>query len=204
MQSPLRGNFRAHRRCFFPDQGHRHIVDIGARCPGDDQAIHCFQGVVGIVVLQSSVSAPAPGLQRGKGIPIHIAAGGIGGAVCAIAAHREYRRVQPGNGRRNRKGQLLISSAKPFSGQVNDGLAARDVGQLFPLPCLGADNGAKEAACFPCFAAELVGQENRFISQIPAGAGRGTAKLPHAAGDPGGHIVQRFGRFLRQQGPGLC
>ena len=98
----------------------------------------------------------------------------------------------------------MISSAKPFSGQVNDGLAARDVGQLFPLPCLGADNGAKKAACFPCFAAELVGQENRFISQIPAGAGRGTAKLPHAAGDPGGHIVQRFGRFLRQQGPGLC
>ena len=167
---------------FFPDQGHRHIVDISARCPGDDQAIHCFQGVVGIVVLQSSVSAPAPGLQRGKGIPIHIAAGGIGGAVCAIAAHREHRRVQPGNGRRSRKGQLLISSAKPFSGQVNDGLAARDVGQLFPLPCLGADNGAEKAACFPCFAAELVGQENRFISQIPAGTGRGTAKLPHAAG----------------------
>ena len=55
-----------------------------------------------------------------------------------------------------------------------------------------------------CATMKVYEQENRFISQIPAGTGRGTAKLPHAAGDPGGHIVQRFGRFLRQQGPGLC
>ena len=165
---------------FFPDQGHRHIVDIGARCPGDDQAIHRFQGVVGIVVLQSGISAPAPGLQCGKGIPIHIAAGGIGGAVCAVAAHREHRRVQPGNGRRSRKGQLLISSAKPFARQVNDGLAACDVGQLFSLLRVGPDDGAKEAARLLGFTAELVGQQDGLIAKLPAGGSGGGHKPPRS------------------------
>ena len=68
---------------------------------------------------------------------------------------------------------------------------------------MGADNGAKKAARLPGFAAEPVGKDDRLIPQLPAGIGGGSTQFPHTAGDPGGHVVKGFRRFLRQQRPCL-
>ena len=82
---------------------------------------------------------------------------------------------------------------------MDDRLAACDVGQLFSLPRVGPDDGAKEAARLPGFTAELVGQQDGLIAKLPAGGSGGGAKLPHTAGDPGRHVVQHLGSFLRQK-----
>ena len=82
---------------------------------------------------------------------------------------------------------------------MDDRLAACDVGQLFSLPRVGPDDGAKEAARLPGFTAELVGQQDGLIAKLPAGGSGGGAKLPHTASDLGRHIVQHLGRFLRQK-----
>ena len=157
-----------------------------------------MQGVVGVVILQGIVDVPARCGQRGKGSTVHIAASGIGRAVGAVAAHRENRRVPARQSRGCGQRQLLIASAETFAGQVHDRFPARDERKLPALPCVGAGDGAEEAARFPRFAAELVGQENGFIAPRPASFGRRRAELAHAAGDLCSHVVQRLGRLLRQ------
>jgi len=56
---------------------------------------------------------------------------------------------------------------------VDDRLAACDVGQLFSLPRVSPDDGAKEAARLPGFTAELVGQQDGLIAKLPAGGSGG-------------------------------
>ena len=186
------------------DQCHGNIVDIGAGGPCEDQPFHCLQGVVGIVVLQSVKNIPARCSQCGGGAAVHIAACGIGRAVGAVTAHREHTAVfQPRKGRGSGKRKLLISPAQPFAGQVHHRFPACDKSQPFALSRMGADNGAKKAARLPGFAAEPVGKDDRLIPQLPAGIGGGSTQFPHTAGDPGGHVVKGFRRFLRQQRPCL-
>ena len=155
--------------------------------------------MVGVVVLQGVEHIPALGGQCGEGVTIHIAAGSIRGAVGAVTAHREHCCIQPLQRRSRCKGKLLIPSAETLAGQVDDRLAACDVGQLFSLPRVGPDDGAKEAARLPGFTAELVGQQDGLIAKLPAGGSGSGAKLPHTASDLGRHIVQHLGRFLRQK-----
>ena len=64
---------------------------------------------------------------------------------------------------------------------------------------MGAGDGAKEAACLPCLAAEPVGEDDRLIAPRPAGTGCSCTQFPDAAGDPGRHVVERFRRFLCQK-----
>ena len=87
---------------------------------------------------------------------------------------------------------------------MDNSFTACDIGQLFALSCVGADDGAEETAGFPCFTAEPVGEDDRLIAPLPAGRGGGSTQFPHTAGDLGRHVIQRFGRFLCQQGLGLC
>ena len=155
--------------------------------------------MVGVVVLQGVEHIPALGGQCGEGVTIHIAAGSIGGAVGAVTAHREHCCIQPGQRRSRCKGKLLIPSAEALARQVDDRLAACDVGHLFSLPRVGPDDGAKEAACLPGFTAELIGQQDGLISQLPAGFSGSGAQLSDAAGDLRGDVVQSFRRFLCQQ-----
>ena len=150
-------------------------------------------------MLQGVKHVPAFCSQRSKGLAVHIAACSISGAIGAVAAHREHCCVPPCNGGSCRKGQFLIPPAEALAGQVDDRLTACDKGQLFPVPRVGADDGAKKAARFPGLTAKLIGQQDGLIAQFPAGIGRSGAQFPHTAGDPGGHVVQRFGRFLLQQ-----
>lgn len=84
--------------------------------------------------MQGVEHIPALGGQCGEGVTIHIAAGSIRGAVGAVTAHREHRCIPPGQRRNRCKGKLLIPSAEALAGQVDDRLAACDVGQLFPCP----------------------------------------------------------------------
>ena len=76
---------------------------------------------------------------------------------------------------------------------------ARDKGQLFPLPRMGAGDGTQKAACLPRLAAEPVGEEDGLIAQFPAGFSGSGAQLPHTAGDLRGHVVKDFRRFQCQQ-----
>lgn len=59
------------------DQRHRHVVDIGARGAGAQQAAARLQGVVGVVVLQYVKDAHALPGQRIPGLPGDKAAGGF-------------------------------------------------------------------------------------------------------------------------------
>ena len=67
------------------------------------------------------------------------------------------------------------------------------------LPCVGAGDAPQKAAGLPGLTAKAVCQQNRLVPFGAAGVRSGTAQLPHAAGDFGGHIVQRFGCFLLQK-----
>ena len=89
-----------------------------------------------------------------------------------------------------------------MAGQMHNGLAARDKGPLAALPCVGAGDAPQKAAGLPGLTAKAVCQQNRFVPFGPAGVRSGAAQLPHAAGDFCGHVGQRFGRFLPQQGRG--
>ena len=109
MGAPLKAHGDLSPSAFSLHQRHSHVVDVRSGGPGEDQAVHGLQGVVGVVILQGIVDVPARCGQRGKGSTVHIAASGIGGAVGAVAAHREHTAVfQPGQRRSRRKGQLLI------------------------------------------------------------------------------------------------
>ena len=87
-----------------------------------------------------------------------------------------------------------------MAGQMHNGLAARDKGPLAALPCVGAGNASQKATGLPGLTAKAVCQQNRLVPFGAAGVRSGTAQLPHAAGDFCGHVGQRFGRFLPQQG----
>ena len=147
---------------------------------------------------------PAPVGQGLQGIAVHIAAGGVGGAIGTVAAHREdggaaRPRQRRGGGQR----QFLVASAQPPPDQVYDGLAARQKGQRLPAACVGAGHRPQEPAGFPGFAVQPVGEQHRLIAQLPAGRGRRGAELPHTAGDAGLHAGQLFGGLLTQTGGGL-
>ena len=83
--------------------------------------------------------------------------------------------------------------------QVYHGLAARQKGQLLPLPGVALGDAAQKAPCLPGFAVQPVGQQHGGVARFAAGIRRSGAQFPHAAGDFGGHIVQRFGCFLLQK-----
>ena len=89
-----------------------------------------------------------------------------------------------------------------MAGQMHNGLAARDKGPSAALPCVGAGDAPKKAAGLPGLTAKAVCQQNRLVPFGAAGARSGAAQLPHTAGDFCGHVGQRFGRFLPQQGRG--
>ncbi len=86
------------------------------------------QGVVGIVVLQGVEHVPTRCCQCCGGVAVHIAAGGIGGAVGAVTAHGEHCGVLSRQRRGCGQRQFLIASAQPFAGQVHHGFPPRDKG----------------------------------------------------------------------------
>ena len=156
--------------------------------------------MVGVVVGEGAVHVPPGNAKGGFRLAVHIAAGGIGGAVGAVAAHREHTAVfQPGQRRSRRKGQLLVAPAQALAGQVHHGLAACNVSQLPASARMGADHRTKEAARLPRLAAEPVGEKHRLIPQRTAGRSGCRAQLPHTAGDAGGHVGQSLGGLLPQQ-----
>ena len=63
-----------------------------------------------------------------------------------------------------------------------------------------AEDARQKAAGFSGFAAELIRQQDRFVTEMAAGCRGSGTEFANAAGDLGGHIVQHFGRFLRQTG----
>ena len=68
---------------------------------------------------------------------------------------------------------------------------------------LVAHHVGQEHTGFPGFAAQAVGQNQRLIAKGAGGGSGGGAQLAHAAGNLGFYVVQRFGRFLLQQGQHL-
>ena len=81
--------------------------------------------------------------------------------------------------------------------------AARKKGKPPAIPRMGAQHAGQKAAGLPGLAAKLIGEQHRLIAQRAAPVRRSGAQLPHTAGDAGGHVVQCFGGFHRQQAAGL-
>ena len=152
-------------------QGDNHIIDIGAGGSCDDKPLHGLQGVVGIVVLQGIEHVPALFCQSGGGVAVHIAASGIGGTVGAVTAHGEHCGVLSRQRRSCGQSELLIAAPLTLAGQVYHRLTACNKCQLFALPGVGASDGPQKAACFLGFTAELVGEEDGLVAQLPAGFG---------------------------------
>ena len=136
------------------------------------------------------------GRQRGGGIAVYIAPGGVGGAVGAVTAHRENTALQPRNARGGGKRQLLIPPAQPCAGQVDDGLAACQKGKRLFRRGMRLQDAGQKASGLPGLTAEPVRQQQGLVAQGAALGRGGSAELPHAAGDAGGHVVQSLGRFL--------
>ena len=120
MGAPLKAHGDLSPSAFSLHQRHSHVVDVRSGGPGEDQAVHGLQGVVGVVILQGIVDVPARCGQRGKGSTVHIAASGIGGAVGAIRAYGEHRAAsQPGDTGSGGKGELLIAAAFTVASQMH-------------------------------------------------------------------------------------
>lgn len=60
-------------------QDDSHVIYIRAGGSSADQAIHLFQGVIGVVVRQDLVDGQAGLGQLALGLAVHDAAGGVGG-----------------------------------------------------------------------------------------------------------------------------
>ena len=160
--------------------------------------------MIGIVFLQNPEDGQALRGKRPVGGAVRIAACGIRGTVRAVASHTEYahtgKSVQRGG---SRQGQLLIPAPFSLAGELHNGLAACQEGQLPALAAMGTGNGSQEAACLLGLAAELIRQQHRGIAQLLTFRRGGGTQLPDGAGDLGGHIVKMFGRFPLQAGLGL-
>lgn len=169
-----------------------------------EQAAAGGQGVVGVVVLQNLKDAHALPRQPLLCPAVHEAAGGVGGAVGAVAAQREHGCVlQPGDAGGGGEGQLLVAPAQAGAGQVHHGLPPGQEGQGAVRILVGTGYGGQEGPRLPGLAVQAVGEQHRLIAQLPAGRGCGGAQLPHAAGDKGLHIVQNLGRLPLQALGGL-
>ena len=86
-----------------------------------------------------------------------------------------------------------------MAGQHDNSFPAGNERQRFSVPRVGFQNRGKEASCLLCLAAELVGQQHRFISQAAADFPGGGAQFPDASVDLRMDIIQRFGSFHIQQ-----
>lgn len=64
---------------------------------------------------------------------------------------------------------------------------------------VSAGDGSQEAPRLCCLTAQLIGQNNRLITEFAALPGGCRAQLPYASGDSGRHIGNLFGRFFAQQ-----
>ena len=80
--------------CFVWLSLHQHytyIIYIGAGGAGDQQPVHCLQGVVGVVICQHGGHSQAVGGQGGIRIAVRVAARRIGGAVGAVTLQNELQ-----------------------------------------------------------------------------------------------------------------
>ena len=160
--------------------------------------------MISIVLLQNIVDGQSLGPECGVGFAVHIAAGGIRGAVSAIAAHTENADAgQPLQMRCCGQSKLLISPALAVTGELDHGLTAGQEGQLLPLPGMGPENGTKEAARLFGLAAQLIRQKDRSIAQFFTFSTCCGAEFPDGAGDLGGDVVQHLWGFRVQACLGL-
>ena len=122
-----------------PDQGHRQIVDIGPGRSGHQKTADPLQRMIRIIFRQHLCRIIPCRTQRRIRVLVDKAAGCVGRPVCPIRAKRADSRIlRPPQPRCGRKRQLLIPPAEAPAGQVDDRLAACDIGQLFPVPRVGA------------------------------------------------------------------
>ena len=126
--------------------------------------------MIGVVILQHRIDCESLGQKLPAGVPVRIAAGGIGRAVRSVAADRENRRPgQSSNAGGGGQGDFLIPAAEPVSGEFNNSFTAGDKGQGFAVRCMGLQNGGEEAAGLPGLTAELISQQNGLMAEIAAG-----------------------------------
>ena len=90
----------------------------------------------------------------------------------------------------------LRAAAKALARKTDNGLAASQEGKRFFRTGVGLCDAGKEAACFPCLAAQAVGQKLAGIAKRFRFLLRCGAKLTHGAGDVRLNIGKRLRRFL--------
>ena len=80
------------------DQKHGKIVDVGAGGPGHNQAVHCLQCVIGVILLQHGIRGDSLFRQALHGAAVYPAARRIRRAVGSVGAHGENQGIpQSGN-----------------------------------------------------------------------------------------------------------
>ena len=157
--------------------------------------------MIGIIFPQQAGNGNPLLFQPHCRIFVHIAAGGIRGPVGSVRSHGKNSRIpQSPNPCRSRQSQLLVSSSQALSRQPHHRLPAGNVGHRFSFFLMIPGYGRQKSACLFRLAVQAGGKQAGLISEFPAGPLQGGAQFPHAARNPGRHILTPLGG-LRLQKP---